>query len=190
MNTYKCLKKQIYQLEGYSIIALREQDIFFIMKWRNEQIKVLRQNKILTREKQQKYYYEAIKPTFFVDYPEQILFSYLYNNECIGYGGIVHINWHDKKGEISFLASAERMKDNELYKKDFSVYLSLIKEVAFTELNLNRLHVETFDIREYHIKILEMNGFVFEGRMRESVFIENKFVDSLIHGCLKKNYIQ
>jgi hypothetical protein len=34
---------------------------------------------------------------------ESLLFSFLKNGECIGYGGLVHINWIDQNAEISFM---------------------------------------------------------------------------------------
>ncbi len=186
MNSYKCLKKNIYESEGYVIVPLREEDIYLIMKWRNEQIKVLRQKQPITVEMQQKYYNEVIKPTFTEQYPDQILFSYLYDNKCIGYGGLVHINWQDMRGELSFLVDTERIKNNKLYEKDFTVYLALIKEIAFDDLLFNKLHGETYDIRPLHIKILEDNGFISEGRLKKHIYIDGVFVDALIHGFLKK----
>ena len=44
---------------------------------------------------------------FETDQPYQILFSFLKNNEFIGYGGLVHINWEEKKAEISFLLNTK-----------------------------------------------------------------------------------
>jgi RimJ/RimL family protein N-acetyltransferase len=61
-----------------------------------------------------------------------------------------------------------------------------MKKVAYSELNFSRLYTETFDIRSVHIKVLEKNNFLLEGRMKNHIYINNKFVDSLIHGNLKK----
>ena len=56
MKTYKCLSKNSYEYGDYSIISLRKQDIYKIKDWRNSQIEILRQKKILTNESQKKYY--------------------------------------------------------------------------------------------------------------------------------------
>ncbi|MCK7524552.1 MAG: GNAT family N-acetyltransferase [Ignavibacteriales bacterium] len=37
-------------------------------------------------------------------------------------------------------------------------------------------------------KVLEKNGFVLEGKLRKSVFKENKFVDHYIYGLLKEDF--
>ncbi len=185
---YNCLKLNSYNLGSYCIVALRESDIYKIKEWRNGQIDILRQAQPLTDADQQKYYNDVIAPSFKDPFPKQILFSFLKNDELIGYGGIVHIAWNDKRGEISFLLNANRTRDAAVYKNDFHFFLQLIKRVAFEDIKLNRIYTETFDIRPLHISVLEENGFAFEGRMKQHVFIYDQFFDSLIHGCLYEEY--
>ncbi len=187
LNTYSCLNKQIFQIGRYSLVPLREQDISQIMHWRNSQIKVLRQKEKLTPAIQQKYYQHVIKPTFKEHRPDQILFSFLLNNECIGYGGIVHINWEFKRGEMSFLLDIKRVAQKKLYKQDFITFTNLLKDIAFNSLPLQRLFTETYDCRSQHISILEEAGFVSEGRLRRHIIINGKPMDSLIHGCIAGN---
>lgn len=159
-----------------------------IKKWRNEQISVLRQNKILTDEDQYKYYNDVILPSMAENQPHLILFSYLLSGCCIGYGGFTNIDWIARKAEISFLLDTERAADPKLYQNEFSIFLGLVKKNAFNELNLNRLFTETFDIRPVHVDTLLNNGFELEGKLRQHVVSGGEFVNSLIHGCLKENY--
>lgn len=188
MNTYACLSKNTFQLHDYKIIPIREEDIFDIKDWRNAQITVLRQKYLLTDQAQKDYYNNIIKPLFTQHYPEQILFTFLHKCTRIGYGGIVHISWEDERGEVSFLVNPERTQDSSQYRKDFTAYLSLIKYVSFEILDINRLYTETYDSRPLHIKILEDNGFVREGIMRQHVIKNGNRIDSIIHGCLKQDY--
>ncbi len=187
LSTYSCLNKQIFKIGRYTIVPLRENDILDIMEWRNQQMVLLRQKKLLTVENQQCYYSNFVVPTFTETHPEQILFSYLLGNNCIGYGGLVHLNWPDKRGEVSFLESPDRTVDKKVYRKDFSNFLTLIKEVAFNDIGLHRLFTETFDVRDFHVSILEQNNFVLEGRLQDHVIIGQEHIDSLIHGCLNRN---
>jgi RimJ/RimL family protein N-acetyltransferase len=187
---YQCLKSKIFIKHEYKITSLSREDILAIKEWRNEQIEILRQDKPLTDEDQFNYYHNVIEPTFKEPFPRQILFSFFKNDVLIGYGGIVHISWADKRGEISFLLETKRIKDPVIYENDFRFFLKLIKEVAFEDLGLNRIFTETFDIRPLHISILQNNGFVYEGRMKQHVIIADQFVDSLIHGCLYEGYIK
>jgi RimJ/RimL family protein N-acetyltransferase len=144
----------------------------------------LRQNELLSDDDQKKYYAEVIKPSFFQLKPRIILFSFLLAGECIGYGGLTNIDWRSKRTEFSFLLDTKRADDQNLYAKEMSVFVSLIKIVAFEELKMNRLFAETFDIRNLHISVLEKNGFNYEGRMKQHVFINRKYVDSILHGML------
>jgi cell division protein FtsZ len=83
MNFYKCLNTQEFVSGKYKIVPIRLIDRFDIMKWRNEQMYHLRQDKPLTI-KDQEYYFSApevneivvnsIQPIF--EQEEQIAFSF------------------------------------------------------------------------------------------------------------------
>ena len=161
---YACLQQNSYALLPYEIEPLRERDILAIKHWRNEQISLLRQLAPLTDEEQHRYYQTVILPSSQEKHPSQILFSLLCNRQCIGYGGIVHIDWAALRGEVSFLVATPRSLDANQYRRDFSHFLRLLKKVAFDALHLHRLFSETYDIRPIHIEILESEGFVYEGR--------------------------
>jgi len=182
---YPYLVKKKYCFKKYCITPIRRQDIQKIRKWRNEQIDVLRQTKPLTAEDQTRYYNKEITRTFFAKEPDLILFSFLLNNLCIGYGGLVHLNWSSKKAEVSFLTKTERNENKEVYQKDFRAFFKLIKKLAFEELEFNRLFTETYEIRPYVIKLLEEMKFVLKRRKKKYMKIKGIYIDSLIHECLK-----
>lgn len=186
---YKCLNNNVFENNEFCLVPLRQQDLIDIMHWRNAQIDVLRQKVLLTESHQISYFENHIKPTFNLEKPNQILFSYLFNNICIGYGGLTNIDWESKRIEMSFLLNDKLITDSKKYSNYFSEYIKLLKKVVFDELKFNRIFTETYDIRDNHIKTLETNGFVFEGRLREHVFINDKFVDSLIHGFNLNQYL-
>ena len=98
-NKYNCLSKNEFAIGDYKIIPIRYEDRMDILKWRNEQIYHLRQDKILTNEAQDNYFKETVAVIFDKQKPNQILFSYLKNDKCIGYGCLVHINLMDKNGD-------------------------------------------------------------------------------------------
>lgn len=182
---YRCLKQQQFELDRYTLVPIREQDMEAIRVWRNSQLRYLRQEEPLTVEQQKKYYQSVLLPSFDEKEPKQILMSLLYRGECIGYGGIVHIHWIDRRGEVSFLVETERSRNAEVYTRDFTHFLSLIKRVGFEDIHLHRLQTETYAIRSVlHTQILESEGFVREGCMKEHVWIEGHFVDTIFHGCV------
>jgi len=185
---YKCLKSNEYHHGDYTLVPLREQDILYIKDWRNEQIEVLRQKKLLSDKDQIRYYKNHVFPLFNEPRPFQILLSYLKEDRCIGYGGLTNIDWEYKRTELSYLAETVRARDEKIYSEDFTSYLVMIKKVVFEDLSFNRIFTETFDIRPLHVLLLEKSGFRYEGRLKKHVYINDKYTDSLIHGYLKEYY--
>ena len=183
---YSVLKNNIHSLDDYEIRPISIDDLELIRQWRNEQKTILRQNVVLTKEMQVHYYKTAIAPLFRSSSPKQILFSFFHNNTLIGYGGLVHISWIDKRAEMSFLVNTNRTLDRVIYCNDFSCFIKLMSKVCFEELGLNRLFTETYAFRDYHISILEANGFNYEGCLKNHVYIDGKYYNSLIHGLLRE----
>ncbi|MDM1362593.1 GNAT family N-acetyltransferase [Myroides marinus] len=179
MNLYKVLNKQVYSEGNYSIVPIRFEDRHDIMKWRNEQMYHLRQDKLLTVEDQENYFNNIVSKLFDQDRPSQILFSYLKGKQCIGYGGLVHINWIDKNAEISFIMNTEL--EQEDFEGIWSVYLKLIERASFEELGLHKLTTYAFDLRPHLYTMLEKNGYLFDARLKEHCFYNNGFIDVVMH---------
>lgn len=183
---YQSLSNFIYHQEEYSLTIPNLQDMMLIRKWRNEQITILRQSRTITEDDQVKYFNQVIQPTFEKERPNQILFTYCLRNKPIGYGGLTNIDWISLRAEVSFLLDTNRTANYIEYSHEFSIFMKLLKRVGFMDLGLNRLFTETYDIRDWHIATLENNNFRLEGRLRQHVLIDNQYVDSLLHGCLKE----
>ena len=184
MNSYKILNKQIFSNGDYSIVPIRNNDRYVIMKWRNEQMYHLRQNEVLTKEMQDVYFDSVIAHIFDQDKPEQILFSYLEGEKCIGYGGLVHINWIDKNAEISFIIDTKLNK--KAFESHWTVFLKLLEKIAWEELKLHKIYTYAFDLRPKLYFALEKNGFLKDAILKEHCFFEGKFLDVVIHS--KINY--
>jgi len=164
MIIYKCLNTQEFVSGEYKIAPIRLQDRFKIMEWRNEQLYHLRQIQLLTVEDQENYFSNVVSKLFDEDHPNQILFSFLENDICIGYGGLVHINWTDKNAEISFIMDTKLEKDS--FEKIWLIYLDLIERVAFNDLKLIEIYTYAFDLRPNLFKVLETSGFRLENNLK------------------------
>ena len=184
MSFYKVLNKQVFSLGEYSIVPIRIEDRYDIMQWRNEQIYHLRQDKPLTKENQDKYFDKVINKLFEEDKPNQILFSYLKNDECIGYGGLVHINWVDKNAEVSFVMKTSL--ESSYFEINWIEYLKLIEQIAFKELNLHKLFVYAFDLRPHLYKALERSDYFFDARLKDHCFIQGVYKDVVIYSKCSK----
>jgi RimJ/RimL family protein N-acetyltransferase len=185
MNLYKALKKQKFSKDNFAIVPIRMQDRYAIMQWRNEQIFHLRQNKVLTKKQQDNYFNTTVAELFDKEKPDQILFSYLEGDTCIGYGGLVHINWIDKNAELSFITYTDIKK--EQYKFHMSTFLDLISDVAFNELFFHKVFTYAFDVRPHIYPILEHNGFEKEAVLKEHCLFNGNYKDVIIHTKFNKN---
>lgn len=179
MKVYKVLKKQKFRSGDYSLIPIRHKDRFKIMKWRNEQIYHLRQSEPLTVEKQENYFNSTVASLFNEEKPNQILFSFLKGEKCIGYGGLVHINWVDKNSEISFLIDTDLEKNN--FGRYWLIFLRLLEHVAFDQLHFHKLFTYAFDLRPKLYPILEEAGFRIEAVLRDHVLFNDTYVDVVLH---------
>jgi len=179
MKQYAVLNHQIFEHENYVIVPIRYEDRLDIMKWRNEQIYHLRQNKALTVEDQEHYFDTVVNTLFEQEKPNQILFSYLENGICIGYGGLVHINWLDKNAELSFVMKTDLEKDS--FQKHWAIFLNLMEQVAFGDLKLHKITTYAFDLRPKLYPVLEQSGFKKEAVLKKQCLFNSEYIDVVIH---------
>ncbi|SKB36949.1 Acetyltransferase (GNAT) domain-containing protein [Salegentibacter holothuriorum] len=185
MKSYKALKQQQFTSGEYSIVPIRSEDRYDIMEWRNEQMYHLRQKEALTKENQDFYFDSVVESLFEQNKPSQILFSYLEGEKCIGYGGLVHINWTDKNAEISFIMNTDLEKEN--FEFHWTNFLNLLEYVAWKELNLHKVYTYAYDLRPHIYMILEKLEFKLEARLKNHLLLEEgNYCDILIHA--KFNY--
>jgi hypothetical protein len=178
-RAYLVLKNQIFNKDSLKLVPIRDMDQIDIMNWRNEQIYHLRQNKPLTELDQKNYFSNIVANLFQQDEPQQILFSYLDGDKCIGYGGLVHINWIDQNAEVSFILKSEL--EQEYFSFHWSTYLKLIEEVAFKELKLHKIYVYAFDLRPHLYDVLVQNEYIKEAELKEHCFFNQNYKSVIIH---------
>lgn len=185
---YIALKENKFHLGDYALIPIRQKDMEIIRQWRNAQISNLRQSAKLSMIDQKLYFKNVVKLNFTNKETEQLLFSLLKNNKLIGYGGLVNLSWKDRRAEMSFLLDDQRARNEHFYKEDMTYFITLIKRVVFEEIRFNRMFTETFAFRKFHILILEENGYVREGILRDHIMESGKFYDSVIHGMNRSDF--
>lgn len=180
---YACAP-QLDSTDGvFSLRPISWDDREQIREWRNRQIDVLRQARVLTAEDQDAYYLNVVEPQFSQARPAQVLLAYTCGDDLLGYGGVVHINWPDRRGEVSFLTATDRL-DEETFASDWNAYLNLLIPLCRDRLRFHKLTTETYETRTMLVPILESHGFVLEGRLREHHLFGDTWIDSLAHGLL------
>ncbi len=183
---YICLKQQERRIGNHALVPIRYDDRFLIMKWRNEQIYHLRQNRPLTEDDQQRYFDTVVNRLYDNPHPDQILFSYLEKGACIGYGGLVHIDWTDRHAEISFIMDTRLESDH--FAEHWSRYLTMLRKVAFDDLGLHKIYTYAFDLRPHLYTMLEENGFLREATLREHCLFNGTYKDVVIHSLWNDTY--
>ena len=184
MKAYLCMPRSEVGENAIRLTAVQPEQIEVIRQWRNAQMDVLRQSKAISPAEQEAYFAGTIWPDMEVLHPRQLLVSILEAGQLVGYGGLVHISWVDLRAEVSFLLDPQFISDDDRYRFLFTEYLRAIKLLAFRDLGFHRLFTETYAIRDLHVSILERSGFRLEGRLRNHVRVNERAVDSLLHGCL------
>ena len=182
-TNYNCLIQNEFKALDHKIVPIRYEDRLDIMKWRNEQMYHLRQEKSLTEKSQEDYFNRIVARLFDQEKPNQILFSYIKNDRCIGYGGLVHINWIDKNAEISFIMNTD-LEENHFH-FHWSTYLKMIESLAFEELGFHKLYVYAFDLRPHLYKVLLYSNYFRDAILKEHCCFDNKFIDVVIYSKLK-----
>lgn len=179
MNSYKILHNQVFSKDDFSLVPIRYEDRLDILKWRNEQIYHLRQDKPLTEADQENYFNTIVSKLFEEERPNQILFSFLEKGKCIGYGGLVHINWIDKNAEISFIMNTELELNS--FECLWLKYLDLLQQIAFKDVGLHKIYTYAFDVRPKLYDTLRQAGFSHEATLKQHCRFNGEYIDVLIH---------
>ncbi len=187
-NKYKIMPSPQLCGDGITLRAVEPNDIEFIRRWRNAQMDVLRQVVPISIEEQKEYFAKHVWPEKESSTPKQILLAILREGVFIGYGGLVHICWDSRRAELSFLLDPLIESEPETRGSVFLAFLVLSQRIAFKDLHLSRLWTETYSTRTAHLHTLEIGGFKEEGRLRAHSIIENRPVDSIIHGLLASEW--
>ena len=185
MPAYRILHRNDYRHGRYRLLPIRPDDREAIRQWRNAQQDILRQSAPLTVEAQDRYFREVVAPLFEAAQPGQLLFSLLLDEELIGYGGLVHIDWAAGRAEISFLLETGRNAHIPSFQTDFAAYLHLLRQVAFEELSFQKINTEAYDVRPYLTAVLEAEGFAEEARLPRHVQVAGQLVDTVFHSCFR-----
>jgi len=165
----------------YTLGTIDHKHIHLIRQWRNEQIDILRQNKLITETEQEEYFSNIHRDN------RQMLFSILEDGELVGYCGLVNLDYINRSSELSFICNTELLNAAKYDELFFYAFNELAK-TAFMSLGLNRLWTETYSFRGDHLRLLKKFGMIEEGILREQVFYSGKHCDSIIHSMLRREY--
>lgn len=105
------------------------------------------------------------------------------NLKLIGAIGL-HLDLANRKAEIGYWIG------KSFWNKGYvSEALQRILQFGFEELHLNKMYASHFPYNPASGKVLEKNGFVYEGTLCQEIFKNNQFLDIKRYGFLKENFI-
>ena len=108
------------------------------------------------------------------------MYGIAWENRLIGVCGLTNINWVNRTAEISIYVAPD-MRGQGLATQA----LQGLDKKGFDEFGLNRLWAEIYDFNGESVHLFERCGYEFEGRMRQHVFKDGQFHDSLLYGKLQ-----
>jgi RimJ/RimL family protein N-acetyltransferase len=76
--------------------------------------------------------------------------------------------------------------EKDCFEFHWKTYLNLIEKVAFLELRLHKIFTYAFDLRPELYKTIEKVGFTKKAVLKEHCFLDEKFIDVIIHEKMNK----
>jgi RimJ/RimL family protein N-acetyltransferase len=103
------------------------------------------------------------------------------NDELIGCVGLHPVSWVNRNAEISIFIGKGLLYIDDYYAPKA---LRLLIEYAFIELGLHKLFAEVYSFDTKKQLLFRKLGLIEEGILKEKIFFNNKFYDSIIYSIL------
>jgi len=102
----------------------------------------------------------------------------------IGNVGLHNIDWVNSSAEIGIMIG-----EKEYWSKGLGAdAMEAMLGYAFSDLNLYRVYLSVFSFNERAIRCYEKCGFVNEATLRDDVYKNNQYHDTIIMGILKDEF--
>lgn len=102
----------------------------------------------------------------------------------VGNCGFLNLDWRCHAGEVGIFIG-EKQFWNQGYGTDV---MKLLIKHGFETLNLNRISLDVYDNNPHAIRTYEKTGFVLEGRKRQAMYKNGKYIDILVMSVLRSEW--
>ncbi|MGC9397954.1 MAG: GNAT family N-acetyltransferase [Anaerolineae bacterium] len=100
----------------------------------------------------------------------------------IGVISLENINWRDREAEVGITVG-----DSDFWGRGYGTdAMRTMLEIGFRWFNLHRIFLRVIEDNTRAVRSYEKCGFHHEGRLREAVFIDGEYKDTLVMGMLAK----
>ena len=105
------------------------------------------------------------------------------NNKLLGFLGHYRIQWENNRSEIGYMLLPEAQGRGIITEA-----VKLIVEYGFDHMKMHSLEAVIAPENYASAKVLEKNGFIKEGHLRENEYFDGQYWDSVIYSLLKKDF--
>ena len=106
-------------------------------------------------------------------------------HNVIGITSLVNIDWKNRNAECIIDIGEKDYWGKGIGKES----LSMLLQYAFLELNLNRVGLKVYSFNERAINLYNNLGFVKEGEIRQEIYRDGSWHNTIIMGLLAQEYI-
>jgi RimJ/RimL family protein N-acetyltransferase len=165
--------------------AVEYKDLDSLKKWRN--IPAFRKNFREVRELNSSNQDLWLNKTNSSPNDFMFVFEDLKNNEIIGAGGLLYINWIIRSADFSFyIGRNEEYIDNDGFAEEAT---ELLINYGFKNLNLNKIWMELYEFDKMKLDFfINFFRFKIDGTLRDNCFEDGKFWNSKIISLTKNDY--
>ncbi|MFQ5891964.1 MAG: GNAT family N-acetyltransferase, partial [Candidatus Methanofastidiosia archaeon] len=171
-------------IKGEKVIlrALEREDLDRCWRWINDRevTRYLRLVYPISKTQEEKWFENQMRE----DEHNKIFAIQTHDGKHVGNCGLHNINWKDRNSELGIMIG-ERDFQNKGFGTDA---IRTLLKLAFSEMNLHRVHLRVYDFNERAQRCYEKCGFVKEGVLREDFFGDGRFYDTIIMGILREKW--
>lgn len=102
----------------------------------------------------------------------------------VGNCGLFDINWHVRSAEVGIFIG-EKSLWNQGYGTEA---MQLLLRHGFETYNLNRIHLRVYETNPRAVRSYEKAGFTLEGRERQGMYQQGRYIDVLLMGILRAEW--
>jgi RimJ/RimL family protein N-acetyltransferase len=135
----------------------------------------------LALEKMLQFYDEMLKSD-----STDVSFSIEVEGKYIGHCGLHNLDQVAHACELG-IEIGDRACQGKGYGRDT---VRLLLDYAFRHMNLNRVWLETHSENERAIRCYRACGFIEEGRLRQAIWIDGRYVDRVVMGILRHEALE
>ncbi|MCM1991615.1 GNAT family N-acetyltransferase [Oceanirhabdus seepicola] len=174
----------LFETDRIKLRKMKREDIEVYNRWSNDEGVVRNTYPNLDRysmEDTEKFYNKVNNSSSSKTY----IIEDVKKQKSIGITTLLNIDFYNRNAEF-IIDIGEKEYWGKGYGKEAMV---LMLQLAFLELNLNRVYLRVFSFNERAIKLYEKIGFLYEGRLREAIFRDGKWHDIVNMGMLQREYL-